>query len=72
MTTFDWIVLAVIGLSTLFAFFRGVVRELIAVIAWLLGLVAAIAFAPAICCPKSRVIPRFATSSRLHSSSSAR
>ena len=48
MTTFDWIVLAVIGLSTLFAFFRGVVRELVAVIAWVLGLVAAIAFAPAL------------------------
>ena len=48
MTTFDWIVLAVIGLSTLLAFFRGVVRELIALIAWVLGVIAAIALAPAL------------------------
>ena len=46
MTTFDWAVVAVIGLSTLLAFFRGVVRELIAVVAWVLGLVGAIAFTP--------------------------
>ena len=46
MTTFDWVVVAVIGLSTLLAFFRGVVRELIAVVAWVLGLVGAIAFTP--------------------------
>jgi membrane protein required for colicin V production len=47
MTTFDGVVIVVIGLSTLFAFFRGVVRELIALIAWVLGFIAAIAFAPA-------------------------
>jgi len=46
MTTFDWVVVAVIGLSTLLAFFRGVVRELIAIVAWVLGLVGAIAFTP--------------------------
>ena len=46
MTTFDWAVLCIIGLSTLLAFFRGVVRELIAVIAWVLGLIGAIAFSP--------------------------
>ena len=46
MTTFDWVVVAVIGLSTLLAFVRGVVRELIAVVAWVLGFVGAIAFTP--------------------------
>ena len=48
MTTFDWAVVAVIGLSTLLAFFRGVVRELIAVVAWVLGFVGAIALTPAL------------------------
>ena len=46
MTTFDWAVLLVIGLSTLAAFFRGVVRELIAAVAWVLGLIGAIVFTP--------------------------
>jgi membrane protein required for colicin V production len=48
VTTFDWSVLAIVGLSTLLAFFRGVVRELIAVAAWVLGFIAAIAFTPAL------------------------
>jgi membrane protein required for colicin V production len=48
MTSFDWIVLLIVGLSTLLAFFRGVIRELIALIAWVLGLVAGIAFAPSL------------------------
>ena len=42
MTTFDGAVLFIIGLSMLLAFFRGVVRELIAVIAWVLGFIGAI------------------------------
>ena len=46
MTTFDWTVLLVVALSTLFAFFRGVVRELLAMIAWVLGFIGAIAYAP--------------------------
>src|SRR5689334_21994400 len=46
MTTFDWIVLLAVGLSTLFAFFRGVGRELIAMVAWILGFVGAILYAP--------------------------
>ena len=46
MTTFDWVVLLIIGLSTLLAFFRGVVRELIALIAWVLGIIGAIVFTP--------------------------
>jgi membrane protein required for colicin V production len=48
MTTFDWIVLAVIVLSTLTAFFRGVVRELVGIVAWVVGFVAAIAYTPAL------------------------
>lgn len=46
MTSFDWVVVCIVGLSTLFAFFRGVIRELIALIAWIVGFVAAIAFSP--------------------------
>jgi membrane protein required for colicin V production len=46
MTSFDWGVVSVIGLSTLFAYFRGVVRELIALVAWVLGFIAAVAFTP--------------------------
>ena len=38
--------LAVVALSTLFAFVRGVIRELIALCAWIGGFVAAIAFTP--------------------------
>ena len=48
MTTFDWTVLFVIALSTLLAFVRGVVRELIAVIAWVLGFIGAVAYTPAL------------------------
>ena len=46
MTTFDWLVVCVVLLSTLFAFFRGVIRELIALIAWIAGVVGALLFAP--------------------------
>jgi membrane protein required for colicin V production len=48
MTTFDWTVLLVVALSTLVAFFRGVVRELIALIAWVLGFIGAIMYTPAL------------------------
>jgi membrane protein required for colicin V production len=46
MTLFDWVVVCIIGLSTLFAFFRGVIRELVALIAWVLGVIGAILFSP--------------------------
>jgi membrane protein required for colicin V production len=46
MTVFDAAVIFVIALSTLFAFIRGVVRELIALIAWVAGFIAALAFTP--------------------------
>ncbi|HEX6138224.1 MAG TPA: CvpA family protein [Casimicrobiaceae bacterium] len=48
MTSFDWVVLFVIALSTLLAFFRGVIRELIALVAWVTGFVGAIAFTPVV------------------------
>jgi membrane protein required for colicin V production len=41
MTALDLIVLAVIALSVMFAYFRGVVREVVALAAWIVGLVAA-------------------------------
>ena len=41
MPYFDLIVFAVIALSTIFAFARGVVRELVAIASWIVGLVAA-------------------------------
>ena len=44
MTSFDLGVLIVIGLSTLFAFFRGFIREVVALAAWIVGIVAALAF----------------------------
>jgi len=44
MTAVDIGVLAVVALSTLFAFVRGVVRELIALVSWIAGLVVALAF----------------------------
>ena len=47
MTGFDVIVLAIVALSTLLAFVRGVVRELIALAAWIVGFVAAITYAGA-------------------------
>ena len=42
MPYFDLIVFAVIALSTIFAFARGVVRELVAIASWIVGLVAAL------------------------------
>jgi membrane protein required for colicin V production len=48
MTSFDWAVVAIVGLSTLFAFLRGVIREVIALVAWVVGFVAALAFSPAL------------------------
>jgi len=46
MTTFDWVVVGIVALSTLFAFFRGVIRELVALVAWAVGLIGALAFTP--------------------------
>jgi membrane protein required for colicin V production len=46
MNAFDWLLLAVIALSALAAYARGIVRSLIALAAWVVGLVAALMFAP--------------------------
>ena len=46
MTSFDWAMLGVVLLSTFLAFLRGVIRELIALCAWVLGLIGAIVFGP--------------------------
>jgi membrane protein required for colicin V production len=46
MTLFDYVVIAVVGLSLLFGLWRGVVGEIIALLAWVLGVFAAIEFGP--------------------------
>ncbi|MCC6194138.1 MAG: CvpA family protein [Burkholderiales bacterium] len=46
MTVFDWSVIGVVALSMLFAYARGFTRELIALLAWVLGFFVAIAFSP--------------------------
>lgn len=46
MTWFDWMVVAVVALSALTALARGIVRSLIALVAWVVGLIAAIAWTP--------------------------
>ena len=56
MTGFDLGVLAIVALSTLFAFFRGVVRELIALASWIVGLGLALAFEDAL----AAMLPGFA------------
>jgi membrane protein required for colicin V production len=45
MTGFDVAVIAIVALSTLLAMIRGVVRELVALAAWVVGLAAALSFA---------------------------
>ena len=48
MTALDWGVIGVMAISTLFAFVRGFTRELIALLAWIFGVVAAVVFAPTV------------------------
>ncbi len=48
MTPLDLAIVGVILLSTLFAFVRGVIREVIALVSWVVGFAAAFAFAPAL------------------------
>ena len=45
MNGFDLALVAVVALSALFAFVRGVIRELVALATWVIGVVAAIAYA---------------------------
>lgn len=44
MTLFDWVVVAVVAASLLLGLWRGVVGELIALVAWVLALYAALEF----------------------------
>lgn len=46
MTTFDWAIVGVVALSILLAFVRGITRELIALVAWVVGLIAAVTLSP--------------------------
>jgi membrane protein required for colicin V production len=46
MTAFDWGTVGAVAFSMLFAFMRGVTRELIALLAWVLGFVAAVTLTP--------------------------
>lgn len=46
MNAFDWTITALVGMSMLFAFSRGVIRELIALVAWVLGFIIAVALTP--------------------------
>lgn len=46
MTVFDWSVIGVVLLSVLLAYVRGFTCELIALGAWVLGFIAALAFSP--------------------------
>jgi membrane protein required for colicin V production len=48
MTGFDIAIVAVIALSALFAFVRGIVREMLALATWVLGFVLAIAYSGSI------------------------
>lgn len=44
MTVFDYVVIGIVGLSLLFGLWRGVVGEIIALIAWVLAVFAALEF----------------------------
>ena len=44
MTAFDYVVIGIVGLSLLFGLWRGVVGEIIALIAWVLAIFAALEF----------------------------
>jgi len=47
MTGFDFAVIAIVGLSALFAFWQGFIRMLTALVAWVVGILAAIRFSSA-------------------------
>lgn len=55
MTGFDLAIIAVVALSALIAFLRGIVRSLIGLIAWVAGFVAGIVFAG----PAATLMPEF-------------
>lgn len=67
MTAFDFVVVGIIGLSTLFAFARGFVRVVISLVAWVVALVAAFQYADVVAAwlpgfadaPRARYIAAF-------------
>ena len=44
MTVFDYVVIGIVGLSLIFGLWRGVVGEIVALLAWVVGIFAAIEF----------------------------
>lgn len=44
MTVFDYVVIGIISLSLLFGLWRGVVGEVVALVAWIVGILAAVEF----------------------------
>jgi membrane protein required for colicin V production len=44
MSAFDFLVIGIVGLSTVLAFMRGFVRVFVSLLAWILGVVAAVRF----------------------------
>lgn len=48
MTVFDYVVIGVVGLSLIFGLWRGVVGEIIALAAWVVGIFAAVEFGGAV------------------------
>lgn len=46
MTGFDWVIVAVLVLSVVFAFVRGFTRQVIALFSWVLGFFAAVMLSP--------------------------
>jgi len=68
MTAFDFIVIGIVGLSTVFAFARGFVRVVISLVAWVVALVAAFQYADTLAAwlaglggePRARYIGAFA------------
>ncbi len=48
MNEVDWIILAVLVISTIVGLFRGIVRELMAILGWVLAIVFALKFSPAV------------------------
>jgi membrane protein required for colicin V production len=55
MTVFDAAIVGVLGVSTLFAWLRGIVRSVLGFVAWIAGLVAGFLFSP----PLARMLPGF-------------
>jgi len=45
MTAFDFVVIGIVGLSTVFAFTRGFIRVVVSLVAWVVALVAAFQYA---------------------------